>query len=129
MKATIQAKKGLQTLNLNRRRAIREKCLNCSCWSNKEVEKCVFNPEYPKACSLWPYRMGTGKQNAKARDKAIKSYCVWCMAGSRAEVGRCVSPYCPLFNFRLTSAPRKAHLALREARACHSGNDLPSVKG
>lgn len=95
MKARIQSKDGYRVISLNRRRAIREKCLNCSAWSIKEVEQCSFEGK----CPLWPYRMGTGKQNAKNRDKAIKAYFLWCMNGQRAEIAKCVSRGCalPLF--------------------------------
>ena len=34
-------------------RAIREKCIDCSCGDNSEVRKCVAVD-----CALWPYRMG-----------------------------------------------------------------------
>ena len=115
MKAEILTKHGVRIIDLNRRRAIRERCLNCSGWTLKEVEFCSFSD----TCSLWPYRMGRGKQNAKARNKAIKSYCLWCMAGNRAEIAKCVSPHCALFLFRSASAQKslpvskKAHLEAR----------------
>ena len=35
-------------------KAIREKCLDCSCGNAAEVRKCVAID-----CTLWPYRMGT----------------------------------------------------------------------
>ena len=114
MLTEIQSKTGLKTLNLNRRRAIREKCLNCCCWSHAEVKKCKFTD-----CSLHPYRGGTDKQNPKDRDRAIKGYCFWCMAGERAEVKKCVSVHCPLFGFRKDRVeksnplPKKAHGEMR----------------
>lgn len=95
MKATIHSRDGLKTVNLTRRRASREKCLNCSGWSLKEVEGCTF-----RDCSLFPFRMGRGKQDARARNKAIRAHCKWCMAGDVYEVKRCTSPHCPLFAFR-----------------------------
>ena len=95
MEAEILSRDGLKTVALNRRRAVREKCLNCSGWSNQEVEGCIFTD-----CSLYPFRGGQGKQNAKDRNQAIKSYCLWCMAGEKAEIKRCVSFHCPLFMFR-----------------------------
>jgi hypothetical protein len=33
--------------------AIREKCLDCSCYQPGEVRRCVVT-----ACALWPFRMG-----------------------------------------------------------------------
>ena len=110
MQRKIQSRHGYRVLNLNRRRAIREKCLNCSCLIPKEVEHCSFQD-----CPLYEYRSGLGRQNPKARDKAIKAYCLWCMAGQRAEIARCVSVHCPLFGFRKdrheksNSLPKIAH--------------------
>ena len=95
MLAVIQGKTGLKTVDLNRRKAIHERCLNCSCWIPKEVEHCSFQD-----CPLHEYRSGKGKQNAKARYKAIKAYCLWCMAGQWSEVKKCVSVHCPLHHFR-----------------------------
>ena len=123
MKTEILGKNGIKTVNLNRRRAIRERCLNCSAWVLKEVEQCSF----ATACPLWPFRMGRGRQDAKARNKALRAYCVWCMAGDVFEVKRCVSSHCALFLFRTASAQKsplvskKAHLdAISEA---NKGNE------
>jgi hypothetical protein len=110
MLAEIQSKAGLKTVDLNRRKAIREKCLNCSCWDLKEVGNCKFTD-----CALHRYRKGKGKQDPKDRDRAIRGYCFWCMAGQRAEIARCVSVHCALFRFRrgkvekAFSIPQKAH--------------------
>ena len=101
MKATIQSKAGLKTLNLNRRKAIRERCLNCSAWSTKEVSECKFTE-----CPLYPFREGRGRQNPEERAKAIRSYCFWCQAGQRREIARCLSKYCALFRFRKTTKER-----------------------
>lgn len=38
---------------LTRARAIREKCLDCSCGQIVEVRECTI-----KTCALWTYRMG-----------------------------------------------------------------------
>lgn len=35
-------------------KAIREKCLNCSCWQPGEVRQCTAID-----CPIYPYRMGT----------------------------------------------------------------------
>jgi len=95
MKVKIQSKAGNKIVNLNRRKAIRERCLNCSGWVLKEVSNCDFVD-----CSLYPFRSGKGKQNPKTREKAIRSFCRWCMCGQRSEVTKCVSNDCPLFPFR-----------------------------
>jgi len=34
-------------------RAIRLKCLDCTCDNEKEIRECTI-----KTCALWPYRMG-----------------------------------------------------------------------
>ena len=83
---------------LNRRQAIRKRCLDCSGFSSKEVKTCIF-----KICPLFPYRLEIGKQNPQARDKAIRKYCLHeCMNGQRYEVRLCPSGDCPLFKFRQT---------------------------
>jgi len=51
--------------------AIKEKCLNCSGWNRAEVRNCKI-----KDCELYPFRSGQGKQNAEARSKVIRSYCL-----------------------------------------------------
>jgi len=101
MRVEIQSKNGLKTVNLNRRRAVRERCLNCSAWSTKEVTACKFTD-----CPLYVYREGRGTQNAKERSKAIRAYCLWCMNGQREEIVKCVSRHCALFLFRRTARDR-----------------------
>jgi hypothetical protein len=93
VRTTIQSKDGLKTVELTRRKAIRERCLNCSAWSPKEVETCELND-----CPLYAFRMSQGKQNAKARSKALVAYCRWCMGGHRPS--GCVATCCPLYSYR-----------------------------
>ena len=95
MKVIILGKNGHKTVDLNRRKGIRERCLICSAWSYKDVTNCEFAD-----CHLYPFRSGQGKQNAKARAKAIREYCLWCMNGQLWEVSKCTSPDCPLFPYR-----------------------------
>lgn len=106
MKAEILGRKGLKTVSLNRRRAIREKCLDCSCWVSPDVRRCGF-----RECALHPYREGKGKQNPKERDRALRAYCLWCMAGQRAEVPRCVSIHCALYHYRTTGVRKSKPLS------------------
>ena len=40
---------------LTRKRAMREKCLECCCGSKHEVKHCPIT-----GCALWPYRLGSG---------------------------------------------------------------------
>ena len=105
MKVLIQGKNGPQIVDLNRRKAIRERCLNCSGWSVKAVTTCEFND-----CSLYAFRSGKGKQNAKVRNKSIRDYCLWCMNGERSEVSKCVSFDCPLFPYRKSTPDRTQNL-------------------
>ena len=105
MRVKILGKNGKKIVDLNRRRAIRERCLNCSCWYPKEVENCTF-----KDCQLYPYRLGKGKQNARAREKAIKAYCLWRCADQPLEVRKCTAIYCPLYAFRKSILDRSVEL-------------------
>ena len=114
MKVKILSKNGPKVVDLNRRKAIRERCLNCAGWLHKEVTDCTFTD-----CPLYPFRSGQGKQNAKARSKAIKKYCLWCMNGQYGEVSRCPSIDCSLFPYRkmrtdrsteIKSLPKKGHI-------------------
>jgi hypothetical protein len=96
MKVAIQNKDGhLKVVDLNRRKAIRERCLNCSGWCFSDVRECKFTE-----CVLHIYRTGNGKQVAKAREKAIREYCLWCCACKRKGVTQCKAVDCPLFAFR-----------------------------
>ncbi len=59
---------------MNPLRAIREKCLDCTCQQPVEVKECTV-----KTCALWPFRMGTNPYRSKrtmspeARAKAAAS--------------------------------------------------------
>ena len=50
---TFICKTGLKTRNLTGIKVIREKCLECSGWSCKEVDYCPA-----KDCALYPFRFG-----------------------------------------------------------------------
>ena len=67
MRFIVLGKNGQEVMNLNRRKAIRERCLNCVGWIPSEVRKCDCTD-----CALHPYRMGTGKQDAKERAVAVQ---------------------------------------------------------
>ena len=114
MKVSILGKNGPKVVDLNRRKAIRERCLNCAGWLHKEVTNCTFTD-----CPLFPYRSGQGKQNAKARAKAIRKFCFCCMSSQLGEVSKCPSIDCSLFPYRKTkmdrstiikSLPKKGHI-------------------
>ena len=105
MNVTILGKNGVKVVDLNRRKSIREKCLNCAGWFHKEVTKCAFTD-----CPLHPFRSGQGKQNAKDRSKAIREYCLWCVNGQHGEVIKCPSLDCPLYPYRKTITDRSTEL-------------------
>jgi hypothetical protein len=105
MKVIILGKNGPKVIDLNRRKAVRERCLNCSGWSHKEVTNCIF-----KNCPLYSFRSGQGKQNAKDRSKAIRKYCLWCMDGQYGEVSKCPSKDCSLFPYRKAHRDRSAEI-------------------
>lgn len=95
METIIHNKSGAMKVKLNRRQAIRERCLDCSAGSTKDVIECHITD-----CALYPFRMGRGKQNPKDRNRAIRSYCLWCCAVQPSEVRLCPSNDCPLHPFR-----------------------------
>ncbi len=95
MQVLIINKDGIKNINLNRRKTIHERCLDCSAWIPKEVTDCTLTQ-----CSLHPYRLGKGKQDAAERQKAIRAYCLLCMNGQIGEVTKCPSINCSLFAYR-----------------------------
>ena len=108
MKVKVQTKDGANEVkDLNRRKAIRERCLNCSGWCLAEIRDCKFTE-----CTLHPYRNGNGKQDAKARVKAIREYCLWCFIGKRKGVTQCKAEDCPLFAFRKRGVDKSVKINL-----------------
>ena len=95
MRTIIQSKYGSKEIDLNRRKAVRERCLNCSGWSCSEVENCQFAD-----CDLHPFRLGSGRQDANQRHKAIRNHCLDCCAKNQNEVYLCPATDCPLFVYR-----------------------------
>ncbi|RJP75009.1 MAG: hypothetical protein C4522_22105 [Desulfobacteraceae bacterium] len=132
MKSLIQSKHGMKTVDLNRRKSIRERCLNCAGWNLKEVKNCQFSD-----CPLYPFLSGIGKQEAKARSKAIRDYCLWCCNGQLLKVSRCHNSDCPLFAYRKTvtdrtaeinSMPKKDHIeASQEAKKENEYSDMDKL--
>lgn len=105
MKYQILRKDGLEVVDLNRRMAIHERCLNCSGWIPSEVTDCTFTD-----CHLFTFRTGNEKQSPKKRKEAIRKYCLWCMNGQSSEVKKCVSQTCPLFAYRLKEIDRSVEI-------------------
>jgi len=105
MKSKILGKNGLKVVDLNRRKAIKEKCLDCSGWSYTEVKNCSFIE-----CPLYPFRTGQGKQDAKDRSRAIREYCLWCMNAQNYEVTKCPSIDCSLYPYRKTKVDKSTEI-------------------
>ena len=49
---------------VTRAKAIRLKCLDCSCYQYKEVGLCTVTD-----CPLWPYRYGRGYEDPLEKDR------------------------------------------------------------
>lgn len=107
---------------MNRRKAIRKKCLDCSGNSSQEVANCKYTQ-----CQLYPFRKINMKQNAQERKKSIHEYCRdFCMNESVGEVSKCVSVNCPLHCFRNSHA-NLAKRAYRDTSADENDSDMPEV--
>jgi len=102
MKTVILEKDGHRMVNLNRRKAIRYRCLDCFCWSYVGVRRCTFTK-----CPLHPFRSGRGKQDALVRSNAIRAYCLQCANSQTHEVGKCPAKNCPLYIFRSRKIKRR----------------------
>jgi hypothetical protein len=107
MKYLVLGKNGQEVMNLNRRKAIRERCMNCVGWNTAEVRKCDFT-----WCPLHPFRTGTGKQNADERSKAIRRYCLQCCNDQLAEVRLCPCTDCSLYPYRHFKIDRTFELSI-----------------
>lgn len=116
MERMIRSKDGIKNVNLRRRTAIHEKCLDCSAWHPGDVAECTF-----KTCDLHPFRTGQEKQNPQERTRAIRKYCVACMNGQVGLVAKCPSSKCPLFPYRMRSLDRTISGDIRENRVRRTG--------
>lgn len=114
MKYTVMGKNGPQVMDLNRRKAIRERCLNCGGWNAADVRRCDFT------CSLHPYRMGQGKQDAAEREKAIRQYCLQCCNDQLNEVRLCPCTDCSLYPYRHIRVDRSVEIKSK-AEKVHIG--------
>jgi len=88
-------KTGKELKSLNKKKAIRLKCFNCSGWSQKDVKECKTTD-----CKLYPYRMSENPNSGVQRAKDIKSYCTWCLNTNVHDVKKCVDFSCPIWPFR-----------------------------
>ena len=105
MKVEILGKNGNRVVDLNRRRAIRLRCFDCSDYSPSEVRNCKILD-----CKLYPFRLGIGKQDPQKRSKAIRDYCLECMCGVRSEVKKCTCPDCSLYPYRFSRVDRSVEI-------------------
>jgi hypothetical protein len=105
MRFMVLGRNGPVIMNLNRRKAIRERCLNCVGWIPKEVRICDFT-----LCALHPYRMVTGKQDVRDRAKAIRRYCLQCCNDQPTEVRLCPCRDCSLYPYRLSKVDRSVEI-------------------
>jgi len=108
---------------MNRREAIRAKCLDCVGGSPGAVRGCSFADD----CALWPFRSGEGQQDPSKRGQAIKNYCRWCVADNRNEVRLCPSLDCSLWSFRLAKVKSSTEPA-GEAENESPGTRFPNQK-
>lgn len=105
MKFIVLGSNGPQLMKLNRRKAIRERCLNCTGWISSEVRNCHFN-----RCSLHKFRMGVGKQESIERAAAIRNYCLQCCNDQPNEVRLCPCKDCSLYPFRFYKIDRTVEI-------------------
>lgn len=105
MRFMVLGKNGPEIMNLNRRQAIRERCLNCVGWIPGEVRNCDFT-----WCALHPYRMGNGRQDPRKRSQAIRNYCLQCCNDQPIEVRLCPCRDCSLYPFRLSRIDRSVEI-------------------
>lgn len=111
MKVKIIHKNGFKTVDLNRKKAIRERCLNCSDWNAVEVELC-----HQTDCHLYKYRMNGSNQNAKERNRDLRKYCLECCNGSLTELKNCPALDCPLYAFRKTGVDHSIEIKSESCR-------------
>jgi len=104
MKMQIQTKDGHIVKNLNRRKAIREYCLNCSGFSLKIVKDCVI-----KECDLYPYRIGD-YDNSEDRSSSIRKKCLNCCNNHKPEVLKCTTSNCALWAYRKSGIDRSLEI-------------------
>lgn len=122
MKAEILTREGVREIDLNRRKAIKLKCLDCSGFEHNEVTNC-----HHLDCSLYPFRTGKEKQNAKERDKAIRSLCMWCTLDQHCEINLCPSINCPLYCFRGYTRGKKSIVPEKVSYRGIPRHDFPSA--
>jgi len=107
MKQEVITRRGVKTIDLNPRRAIRRHCHMCSDYDWEKVEACS-----EVECELHAFRIGNAfgdDLNSEFRRKAIRRYCRnRCSGGDEKQYQNCDMPLCPLFFYRLQNRTLKA---------------------
>ncbi len=98
----IRTGNGAEVKDLNHKKAIRRKCIDCQGWSTKAVRECS-DERLMEPCPLNAYRMGNNRSNKKVQAKAIRSYCIWCMNSQYKEIDLCIDYLCSLWAYRLAN--------------------------
>ena len=96
--------------NLTPLKAIRLKCLDCSCYQVKEIRDCDI-----KTCPIFEFRMGKKPKSGQKLTplKAVRQKCLDCCLGQKKEVELCPSTDCSLYAYRLGKNPRRAGIGGR----------------
>ena len=115
MKAKVLTRTGVAEMDLTPLKAIRQKCLECCCWHQAEVQHCPV-----ATCPHHPFRMGhgAGKSAAGVRPiEAIHAKCLDCSSDNPFEVRDCRIKHCAIYEYRLGKNP------------AHQGNSAISAAG
>lgn len=105
MKHKVLTKDGVKVVDLNRRRAVRYKCLDCSGFHPSEVDHCGLT-----TCPLHKFRFQSLRQDPQERNWAIRKFCVVCMGGEKAYVKNCESVHCPLWPYRMAAVDKSREI-------------------
>ncbi len=105
-KKIIRTKTGFRVTHINRRRACRLMCVECTGWNEAETDRCTGITIDGEVCQLQFFKNMKGQQDARARNEAVRLFCLDCMGGNSHEVGRCKSFYCPLHPYRNTQTDK-----------------------
>ena len=91
-------------------KAIRQRCIDCSGGSLREVRECSHD-----VCPLHQYRFGKRPQEKTLTPlKAIRAHCVACSNGNRHEANLCPSEKCPLQAYKTGHRPKADNSSINE---------------
>lgn len=92
-------------------KAIRERCINCSGYSLKEVRECTHDE-----CPLHQYRFARRpREKASATPmKAIRKHCIECCNGNKREANLCPAQSCPLQAYKTGHRPKADNSSIDE---------------